>query len=224
MIRNQPTVGICEAPLPGRKRIPAIVGVFISVLVHCTVWFALQALRGDMSVRHERAVELPSPVMVYLPPAPGQSPHAPAVESTRQKKPLSASARLPQRERKRTYLNAEADTQIAHRTTREADVPTAMDTLQVENSTETPVRFDADTLKALVKQDLERQGTRSGHAAGRQEPGVLAADVRQDVMERARRPKCDNDYRPKVGSVEFGGLMKLPFLLRGGLADEGCKW
>ncbi|MFC5513876.1 hypothetical protein ACFPOU_22490 [Massilia jejuensis] len=169
-------------------------------------------------------MDLPFPVMVYLPPAPGQSRQVPAVASTRQKKPVSASTRLPQRERKRIYPHSETDVQITHSTTREADIPAAMDTLQVETSTETPVRFDADTLKALVKQDLERQGTRSGHAAGKQEPGGLAADVRQDVMERARRPKCGNDYKPKVGSVEFSGLMKLPFLLRGGLADEGCKW
>jgi hypothetical protein len=83
--------------------------------------------------------------------------------------------------------------------------------------------LNAAELKALVKQDLERESARSGHAAGKHEQDVLAADIGKEAVEQARRPKCDNDYKPKVGSVEFSGLMKLPFLLRGALSDKGCK-
>ncbi|MBA5604442.1 hypothetical protein H3H36_03585 [Duganella sp. FT3S] len=106
----------------------------------------------------------------------------------------------------------------------EAAVPNVTDTLHAETPTETPARLDIEELRAFARREMERQGVRSGHAAQKQEPGALAADVGQETLERARRPKCDNDYKPKVGSVEFSGLMKLPFLLRGALSDKGCKW
>lgn len=177
-----------------------------------------------VSVHHKRVINLRSSVMVYIQPAPSEPRHASAVRSIRPKEPFFASRLPSKRERKLPDLKYEANTQVTHMTTLKADIPELTDTLQVENPTEAPLRLNVDELKVLVRRDLERQGAQSGHAAGKQEPGALAADVGQESIERARRPKCDNDYKPKVGSVEFSGLMKLPFLLRGAIFDKGCKW
>lgn len=43
-------------------------------------------------------------------------------------------------------------------------------------------------------------------------------------IAESHRPKCDNDYTPKIGSVKLIGLMKLPFLVRGAVTNTGCKW
>ena len=192
------------------ERAPAFAGIVISVFVHCAIWIGFNPLRADISLHRQRDVELPSSVVVYIQPALGHARHVPVARSTTHAKPFPASKPV-------------ADTHSTHRTTHEAETPAVTDTPEVETSAETPVRLNAAELKALVKQDLERERGRSGRAPGKQEQGVLAADIAQDVIEQARRPKCDNDYRPKVGSVEFSGLMKLPFLLRGTLSDKGCK-
>lgn len=54
-------------------------------------------------------------------------------------------------------------------------------------------------------------------------PAFFAQKLSDKVVE-AKRPKCDNDYRPKVGSVTLTGLAKLPFLLKDTLTDTGCRW
>lgn len=43
-------------------------------------------------------------------------------------------------------------------------------------------------------------------------------------LEEGKRPKCDNNYKAKIGQVEFKGLMKIPFLVKNGITDTGCKW
>jgi len=206
-----------------QEREPAIAGIVTSIFIHCAIWIGFNPLQADVSIHRQRDVALPSSVVVYIQPALSHAQHVPVVKSTTQTKPFSASKLAPERQRKLADLKSVAGTQSTHMTTREADKPALTDTSEVETSTETPVRLNADELKALVKQELERESARSGRAAGKHEQGVLAADVAQEAIEQARRPKCDNNYKPKVGSVEFSGLMKLPFLLRGALSDKGCK-
>lgn len=197
------------------ERNPAVAGFVISVFIHCAIWIGLQPLRADVSLHRQRDVDPPSSVAVYIRPAVSHAQHAPVVRPTTQTKPFPAS-RLAL-ERQRTGMQATPTT------TPEADKPVVTDTSQVVASIETPVRLNAAELKALVKQDLERESARSGHAAGKRERAVLAADTGQESLEQARRPKCDKDYKPKVGSVEFSGLMKLPFLLRAAISGKGCK-
>lgn len=197
------------------ERRPALAGFIISVFIHCAVWIGLKPLQADVSLHRQREVEPPSSVAVYIRPAVSHAQHKRVVEPTARTKPFPVSRLAP--ERKRTGIQA------TPATIPEADKPVETDPRQVEASVEAPLRLNAAELKALVKQDLERERARSGRAAGRREQAVLAADTGQEALEQARRPKCDKDYKPKVGSVEFSSLMKLPFLLRGALSDKGCK-
>jgi hypothetical protein len=43
-------------------------------------------------------------------------------------------------------------------------------------------------------------------------------------FHKAERPKCDDQYVPKVGPISFTGLMKLPFLAKDAVAGTGCKF
>jgi hypothetical protein len=162
--------------------------------------------------------------MIYLLPPPGQSRDAPVVGFIKKKEPFSPSRHPPKRQRKFADLKSEADTQITHMTTHEEDTPAVTETPRAETSTEIPTRFDAYEIRALVQKDRERTSARFGPDTGQQEPSLSAADIKQEAIKRAQRPKCDNDYKPKVGAVEFSGLMKLPFLVRGALSDKGCRW
>lgn len=196
-------------------RHPAIAGFVISVFIHWAVWIGLQPLQADVSRHRQREVEPRSSVVVYIQPAVGHAQQKPVVRPTARTKPFLVSRLAPERR--------QPGIQATPATMPEADTTVETDTRQVEASVETPLRLNAAELKALVKQDLERERARSGHAAGRREQAVLAVDAGQEALEQARRPKCDKDYKPKVGSVEFSGLMKLPFLLRGALSEKGCK-
>jgi hypothetical protein len=224
MIRNQSIVSVCNDPFSGRKRVRVVVGVVVSVLVHCAVWIGLKPHQGNVSVRHAPAMKLPSSVTVYLLAPPGQSRDAPVVGYIKKNDPFPPSKRPPRRQRKFADLKSEADTRVTHTTTHEEDMPAVTDTSRAETSTETPIRFNADEIRALVQKDRERTSARFGQATGQQEQSLLGADIKQEAIKRAQRPKCDNDYKPKVGTVEFSGLMKLPFLVRGALSDKGCRW
>ena len=215
MIRDQLADSSFDVSCLGRKRNPAFAGVVISVFIHCAVGIGLERLQADVYLHRQREVEPRSSVVVYIQPAVSHAQQKPVVRPTARLRPFPVSRLAP--ERKRTGMQARPATMP------EADKPVETDPRQVEASVETPLRLNAAELKALVKQDLERERVRSGHAAGSREQAVLTADAGQEALEQARRPKCDKDYKPKVGSVEFSGLMKLPFLLRGALSDKGCK-
>lgn len=209
MKRDELAVSLHGAPLPEQQSARAVAGIALSVFIHCAAWIWLKPLQADVSMHRTRDVEPRSSVVVYIQPALSHARHVPVAR---------VGMPAPARQRKFAALKSLAGTQAAPVTTLEEDKPAVADT-----STEAPVRLNADELKALVKQDLQRERARFGQAAGKQEQGDLAADSGQDAVERARRPKCDDNYKPKVGSVEFSGLMKLPFLLRGALSDKGCK-
>lgn len=191
------------------ERDTAVAGIVISIFIHCAIWLGFNPLRADVSIHGQRDVEPPSSVVVYIQPALRHARHIPVAR---------AGTPAPARQRKFAGLKSLAGTQATPVTTLEEDKPAVTDT-----PIESPVRLNADELKALVKQDLQRERARFGQATGKQEQGGLAADSGQEALEQARRPKCDDNYKPKVGSVEFSGLMKLPFLLRGALSDKGCK-
>jgi len=209
MKRDQLAVGLHGAPLPERQSARAVAGITLSVFIHCAAWIWLQPLQADVSMHRPREVEPRSSVVVYIQPALRHARHGPVAR---------AGTPAPARQRKFADLKSLAGTQAAPVTTLEEDKAAVADT-----PIESPVRLNADELKALVKQDLQRERARFGQATGKQEQGGLAADSGQEAFEQARRPKCDDNYKPKVGSVEFSGLMKLPFLLRGALSDKGCK-
>jgi hypothetical protein len=138
---------------------------------------------------------------------------------SRPEKPLLPSRLPSERERKRP--NAEHDVDPK---TLEVAAPNVMNVPPADNLAETPSRLNIDELKELVRRDTERQAhAQPGHAVQISKPGGLTAHAGQEALERAWRPKCDNNYKPKIGSVEFSGLMKLPFLLSGALSDNGCK-
>jgi hypothetical protein len=224
MIRNQSIVSVYNDPFSRQKRVRVVVGVVVPVLIHCAVWIGLKPHQANVSVRHEPAMKLASSVMVYLLPPPSQSRDAPVLGSIRKKDPFPPSKHPAKRQREFADLKSEADTRITHTTTQEEDMQAITDTPRAETSTETPIRFNPDEIRALVQKDRERTGARFGQATGQQEQSLLAADTKQEAIKRAQRPKCDNDYKPKVGTVEFSGLMKLPFLVRGALSDKGCRW
>jgi len=138
--------------------------------------------------------------MVYVQPAPMRPRQARVDKLARPEKPRLTS--------RRPSEQAPQDTQPE---TLEAAAPHGMNAPPADNPAETPARLDIDELKELARRDMDRQGRiQPGHAG-------------QEALERAWRPKCDNNYKPRIGSVEFSGLMKLPFLLKGALSDNGCK-
>jgi hypothetical protein len=47
--------------------------------------------------------------------------------------------------------------------------------------------LNAAELNALVKQDLERESARLGHATGKPEQKALAADIGKEAIEQSRR-------------------------------------
>jgi|GEM_PF-4849160 hypothetical protein len=81
-----------------------------------------------------------------------------------------------------------------------------------------PAALDLDALKRQAR-EAARQAAPS--IAG---PALTASDRTAQAIASAARPKCDNDYKPRLGNVEFAGLAKLPFLLKGATGDSGCKW
>ncbi|MDO8070531.1 hypothetical protein O3299_03295 [Janthinobacterium sp. SUN176] len=81
-----------------------------------------------------------------------------------------------------------------------------------------PAALDLDALKRLAKEAARQEGP---SLAG---PALTTSNKTAQAIASAARPKCDNDYKPRLGNVEFAGLAKLPFLLKGATGDSGCKW
>ena len=81
--------------------------------------------------------------------------------------------------------------------------------------------LDIDALKTVARKNA---GDGEPRALPDAAPTLSASDKTQRALEQARRPKCDKDYRPTVGPVGFAGLLTLPFMLKEGASDSGCRW
>lgn len=81
--------------------------------------------------------------------------------------------------------------------------------------------LDIDALKAVARKNA---GDGERHAPPDAAPTLSASGKAQRALEQARRPRCDNDYKPGGGQVEFKQLMKIPFMLKEGFSDSGCHW
>ncbi|WP_150130879.1 hypothetical protein [Janthinobacterium sp. LM6] len=81
-----------------------------------------------------------------------------------------------------------------------------------------PAALDLDALKRLAREAARQAGPSIVGQA------LTVGDRTAQAIASAARPKCDNDYKPRLGNVEFTGLAKLPFLLKGAAGDSGCKW
>jgi hypothetical protein len=81
--------------------------------------------------------------------------------------------------------------------------------------------LDIDKLKAVA---LRNAGDGERRALPDAAPTLSGSDKAQRALEQARRPKCDKDYRPSLGPVGFAGLLTLPFMLKEGASDSGCRW
>lgn len=81
-----------------------------------------------------------------------------------------------------------------------------------------PSVLDLDALKRQAREAARQTGP---SLAG---PALTSSDRTAQAIASAARPRCDNDYKPRLGNVEFAGLAKLPFLLKGATGDSGCKW
>ena len=209
--------------LPGRTE-SGLLGLLMAALLHCAVWVALSPRQKAVYVHHEQTIQEPSSVVLYVQPVltrlpdiplgKSSTPHAPALASSLPSKQLQ---QLPKRKR-------DMETQGTYSTTFDAVPPNVTNVLSADTSPEHSPRMNIDELKALARRDTERQDrARSAHAAI-QNSSDLSGDAEQKAIEQAWRPKCDNNYKPKVGSVEFSGLMKLPFILKEATSEKGCKW
>jgi len=202
-----------------------LLALLIAALIHCAVWVAVSPRQLNARVQHEHAVHEPVSVVVYLQPEPIQfrpmpGSKAPRLEASRTKSRLSS-------ERKPKHHDAKQDTDRNDIYLGQLDVvaPNGASESNTNTVDETPPRLDMDKIKDFARQDIVQQGrVGSGQHMKSSELSNLNNDVGGKAIERARRPKCDDDYKPKVGSVEFSGLMKLPFLLKGAVSDSGCKW
>ncbi|MED5617003.1 hypothetical protein [Janthinobacterium sp. P210005] len=81
-----------------------------------------------------------------------------------------------------------------------------------------PAALDLDTLKRQAREAARQEGP---SLTG---PALTISNKTAQAITSAARPRCDNDYKPRLGNVEFTGLAKLPFLLKGATGDSGCKW
>ena len=130
---------------------------------------------------------------------------APASPPARPMAPAAATRQLAPR---KTFASAPAH----------VGTPVQVPAAATELAMPVPVALDMDALKRQAR-EIARHDAPS--AAG---SALTAGDRTAQAIASAARPKCDNDYKPRVGNVEFTGLAKLPFLLKGATGDSGCKW
>jgi hypothetical protein len=81
--------------------------------------------------------------------------------------------------------------------------------------------LDVEALMALARKDDQANRQRSSTRSG---PALSSTDKLGEQIAGAARRRCGEDYTPTVGQFSFGGLMKLPFLIKGAMTDGGCKW
>jgi hypothetical protein len=80
-------------------------------------------------------------------------------------------------------------------------------------------RLDLDALKTAAASAVLAETTTHNARLSNHRDETAATAIRQ-----ATRPNCDNEYAARIGNVQFNGLMKLPFLVRGAVGEKGCKW
>jgi hypothetical protein len=85
----------------------------------------------------------------------------------------------------------------------------------------TVAALDIDALKAVARKNA---GEGERRALPGDTPAMSASSKARRALEGARRPTCDQNYRPTLGPVGFAGLLTLPFMLKEGASDSGCRW
>jgi hypothetical protein len=100
----------------------------------------------------------------------------------------------------------------------------AMTQLPPADSAEAPASgdsgpaIDIEAFKKSVRKDVA--GTQEKNRPGK----AIAAQDPDNPKPLPARPKCDEKYIPKIGSVGFDGLLKLPFLVKDAVTGTGCKF
>lgn len=208
-----------------RRISSSILAILIAAVIHCAVWVVFSADLPNAPVQNQGAIQKPLSILVYLQPVLTRPRDIPDGRGLSPEKPRVASSRSPKREQKIDDTKQDTET---HDTQLEklASVNAAATNMpSADISGETSSRLNIDELKEFARRDTKEQGkTLTGQNIKISELKHSSSEAEQQAIARAQRPKCDNDYKPKVGSLEFSGLMKLPFLLKGAMSDRGCKW
>ncbi|HEY5801284.1 MAG TPA: hypothetical protein VIT92_13755 [Burkholderiaceae bacterium] len=113
---------------------------------------------------------------------------------------------------------------VAPRVVTATPVVAAVDAPATQEAETASQPLDVGQLKASAAK-LYLQGTPAVRPAVTSNQAALSATEQfGQKMQQAARPKCDHNYVPKVGMIQFDGLMKLPFLVASAVSDKGCKW
>ena len=204
---------------------PRILALLIAAFIHCAVWSVLSPRRPNADVQNEDAIQKPFSAMVYLQPMLTRPGNIPDGRVLSPEQPSAVSSLSSKRAQKIDDPKQDAKTQDTLPEILAVLEPAMTDMPGADTAGETSSPLNIDELKAFARRDTKEQGkARSGDNVKISESKNLSSAAEKEAIERAQRPKCDNDYKPKVGSVEFSGLMKLPFLLKGAISDQGCKW
>jgi hypothetical protein len=188
-----------------RKR--PLIGILCAVSVHVAFWFALSANSPAPLTIHTR--QSPPLILVFVPPPKLRVPVASAIRAERKKSNSPPPKQV---------LKAIAPIRITPPVLEGLpDVLVSQDA--VANTPRDPALLDIEALKRSVGKIDVSDGDQRITATGSQ---TIEAKLATRLTE-GQRPKCDNDYTPKVGSVKFTGLMKLPFLVKDAVTNTGCK-
>lgn len=78
--------------------------------------------------------------------------------------------------------------------------------------------IDIEAIKKSIRRDV------AGLEEKNRPASAMAARQTESPKPLAARPKCDEKYIPKIGSVGFDGLLKLPFLVKDAVTQSGCQF
>jgi hypothetical protein len=199
-------------------------GLFLSGFAHYLVWVIFGTLDAPISKFHETT--LSNPVMdIFFIRTPSQRlpDHTLQFETP---PPLRMVPLKPDKLKRKARVEiSKLGTAPVYAPAQEVDTIERISETLHDSANEARPRLEIEHLKALARQDESQQANIYLNENARQRRAAeLTNDSGKNAIERARRPKCDQDYVPQVGSVKFTGLMKLPFLVKGAISDEGCKW
>lgn len=180
--------------MPKPRRFPPIL---IVAMAHYAIWLGLGAAGSRPSPESGTADQAIS-IMVWVPAQrQAYTPSLPATKAPQRKRPVAPA----------TSIQVDGEDALAPARESAAQVPA------VEPA---PAgRLDVEHMRMLA-----RAANQGGQRLQLAAPGTAT----QAALEKARRPQCDDEYTPQVGSIKLTGLMKLPFLLKGGSSEQGCKW
>ncbi|WP_070279107.1 hypothetical protein [Janthinobacterium sp. MP5059B] len=177
-----------------RESARMLAGAGIAVLLHVLLW---QVLRSNHLPAPPLLPQRSTQLLLLAPVTPPAHPLPPAISKS-QARPWHTVAITP------APVSAAMPAPAAA-----ADVAAALPP---------PAALDLDVLKRQAREAARQTGP---SITG---PALTSSDRTAQAIASAARPKCDNDYKPRLGNVEFVGLARLPFLLKGATGDSGCKW